>query len=1020
MIEVKGAPARAGLAFVLLAALAAAGCASSGTAGQQTPPGQGGLRIVASTTGLAAAASVASVSISITNLDAAFATSTQLSSSSGSWSGTFSAIPTGRYAISATARDAGRAVLYQTPAGYPATPALVTANGTTAVTLVLQEIAPPAPLSNAAPFIVTLQASRAETDLSTPVTLMAEAADPDPADTITYAWTDGGAGGTFGAPAAPRTTWTPAANGTARIRLTVTDPHGASAWVELAVSVSDASGRGALVTTVALDRAPQVLELSSPNAQGTVGSPMTLSALATDPDGDPLAFTWSADCAGAFDPVAGTTVAEGAGIRSTTTFTPASPAAGTCTVTAQVDDGRGGHNYGTLAVQVAAVNVALGPQVRIAALTPAEVEPEQPAQVSVVAEDGQAHPAWTYAWDDGLFGPQRGSFATAGGDAASQRYTPAACSALGGGDHAITLAATVTDPATGLANTATVPLVLHCAPGSGAPVAVKILAINDFHGQISTGQKIGTAAVGGAGVLAAWLEQAGVRSANTLLVEAGDLVGASPASSALLQDEPTVSFMNLFANASCPAMLPPASQSQGVDRFDALLDPACNLVGIPGNHEFDEGVDELMRLLAGGNHAKGPFLQDPWGGARFPLVSANIWRADGELLFRPYVIKVVAGLPIAFVGATLTSTPSIVIPAGVAGLTFGDDADGINAQVHKLKALGVHAFVAVIHDGAYTQTGYTGPTDATKPGPSADLVGLVARLDADVDVVVGAHTHWFTNALLKNAGGKDVLCVQAYNAGKDYADIDLTVDPATGEILTKTAQIVATYASSVTPDPDALLLATTAEARVGPIAGQVVTTTTSAASRTQTAAGESPLGDLVAEAHRVAMQADFGITNPGGLRADLPVSCAAGGCSITWNDCFTAQPFSNQVMKITLTGQQLQDLLEQQWSGCNGQTATRMLQISGFTYAWSAAATTCGTRVVPGSLKKKDGTPVDPAATYTVAANNFLTGGGDGFSTFKGGTALTPGPVDLDALIAYLRALPAPIAPATDGRIVRQ
>jgi 5'-nucleotidase len=655
-----------------------------------------------------------------------------------------------------------------------------------------------------------------------------------------------------------------------------------------------------------------------------------------------------------------------------------------------------------------------GPQVVLSS-RPTELSSGLPAQLSVAAKEGEGH-AWTYAWSDGLFGPQHGTFAP--GDSSRPLYTPASCGAFGGGDRTLTLAVKVTDPASGTSDVASMPLVLHCPGGAGAPVPVKILAINDFHGQISNAQKIGSANVGGAGVLAAYLKKAAATQPNTIFVEAGDLVGASPASSALLQDEPTIMLMNLLASSSCAAMPPPAAQSGGVDRFDALLDPACNMVGVPGNHEFDEGVTELMRLLGGGNHPKGPFLRSPWGGARFPLVSANIWKANGELLFRPYVIKVVGGVPVAFIGATLTSTPTIVPPAGVAGLTFGDEADAINGQVKRLQGLGIHAFVAVIHDGAHTQSFYAGPTDPAKPGPSEDLVGLVSRLDADVDVAITAHTHGFTNALLKNAGGKDVLCVQAYHAGKDYADIDLTIDPATDEIVTKTAHIVATYASAVTPDPDAELLRTMAEAAVAPIAGQVVTTTTAVISKTANAAGESPLGDLVAEAQRNAMGADIGVTNPGGLRADLPISCATGGCSITWNDCFTAQPFSNQVMKITLTGQQIHDLLEQQWAGCKGQTSTRMLPIAGFTYAWSASGS-CGTRVVPGSVKLKDGTPIDVARSYVVAANSYLTGGGDGFATFLSGKSLTPGPIDLDALITYLRRAPAPIVPAIDGRVVK-
>jgi 2',3'-cyclic-nucleotide 2'-phosphodiesterase/3'-nucleotidase len=644
------------------------------------------------------------------------------------------------------------------------------------------------------------------------------------------------------------------------------------------------------------------------------------------------------------------------------------------------------------------------------ASSPSVLTAGQTAQLRVVTSSGSD---WSFTWSDGLGGAQAGTFTvTSAGGQSDATYTPASCAVLGAGDHAITAAARATSASISWSYTIPFTFTVSCAP-----VPVKILAINDFHGQISTGQKVGSAAVGGAGVLGTYLKTAMAgKEASTVLVEAGDLVGASPASSALLQDEPTISFFNSFANAKCGKMPPPADQTAGIGRFDVLFDPGCNLVGVPGNHELDEGVDELMRLLGGGNHPNGPFLDDPWGGSRFPMISANIWKADGELLFRPYVVKIVNGVKVAFIGATLASTPTIVVPSGVAGLTFGDEADAVNAQVKELQAEGIHAFVAVIHDGAYTQSFYAGPTDPGQPGPSADLVSLVARLDADVDVALTAHTHWFTNALVKNAGGKDVLCVQAYNAGKDYADIDLAVDPVTGEIVTKSAQIVATYASGVTPDPAMAALAAAAEAKVAPLTGQVVGRTTAVVSRTQTPGGESPLGDLVAEAHRMAMGADFGITNPGGLRADLPVTCAAGGCSITWNDCFTAQPFANQVMKVTLTGQQLKDTLEQQFTGCNGQAQTRMLQIAGFRYSWSASGS-CGTRVV--SLTKADGTAIDLTSSYVVAMNNFLQGGGDGFTTLKGGTEVSPGPIDLDALIAYLKPMSGPYVPATDGRATK-
>ena len=551
-------------------------------------------------------------------------------------------------------------------------------------------------------------------------------------------------------------------------------------------------------------------------------------------------------------------------------------------------------------------------------------------------------------------------------------------------------------------------------PGVGA-VSGKILAINDFHGQISAGKTVSGHPVGDAAVLASYLKTAMAgNDANTVLVETGDLVGASPASSALLQDEPSVDFFNYFANAECPKMPQVALQSTGIDRFDGLLDPGCNLIGIPGNHEFDEGVDELMRLMGGGNHAKGPFIDNPWAGARFPLIAANIWKSNGELLFRPYAIKSIGGLRVAFVGAGLKDTPSVVIPSGVAGLTFGDEADAINTQVTALHAMGIHAIVAVIHNGG-SQTSYTGTTKPSATAPSSDIVGIINRLDADVDIAITAHSHSFTNAYVKNAGNKDVLVTQAYSASTAYANIDFTLDPASQDITAKSASIVTTYADATGLVPDATMAALTsaAETLVGPIANTVVTTATALLSRTQTSAGESPLGDLVAEAHRESVSADFGITNPGGLRADLPTTCATSPCSVTWNDCFTAQPFGNIVMSMKLTGAQLYAVLEQQWAG---QSSPKMLQIAGFGYQWSQSAPV-GSRIVAGSLHKTDGTLIDVNATYTVAVNNFLQGGGDGFTVFKSGTNVVPGPVDLDALLAYFKVASQPVSAATDGRV---
>jgi 2',3'-cyclic-nucleotide 2'-phosphodiesterase/3'-nucleotidase len=643
----------------------------------------------------------------------------------------------------------------------------------------------------------------------------------------------------------------------------------------------------------------------------------------------------------------------------------------------------------------------------------ADLAPGQSATLSAAPQPGLPASGWAWTWSDGLTGSRQGTLTAS---ASGATYRPASCLELGFGDHRIDVSATgVNAP---LAGVASATITLHCPAQATGAVSLKVLAINDFHGQISAGKKVSNRAIGSAPVLASYLRTAMTgREPSTILVEAGDFVGASPASSALLQDEPSISFFNSFANASCGTMPAPAQQAPGTGRFDALFDPGCNLVGVPGNHEFDEGVDELLRLLGGGNHSSGPFLDDPWGGARFPVVSSNITTADGSLLFRPWVVKSLNGVQVAFIGATLKSTPTIVIPAGVAGLTFGDEAAAINAQVQALQARGVHAFVVVLHAGGTGQVKYAGPTNPAATGLSAEIIGLVGQLDADVDVVLTAHSHSFANQLVKNAGFKDVLVTQAYSSGTAYADIDLTVDGPTQEITAKTAQIVDTFADvgpGLTPDAAVAALVTAAEAKVAPLVSALVTTTTAVLTKAVPASGEAVLGDLVADAHRATMAADFGVTNPGGLRADLPVTCStAGACVVTWNDCFTAQPFFNVVMKVTITGQQLLDVLEQQWTVTG---APKFLQVSGFTYQWSASAA-AGAKVVAGSLRKGDGTVIDVASSYTLALNNFLQGGGDGFTIFTATTGAVAGPTDIDALVAYLKLQTGPVAPPAGGRI---
>ncbi|HTU59800.1 MAG TPA: metallophosphoesterase, partial [Polyangiales bacterium] len=305
--------------------------------------------------------------------------------------------------------------------------------------------------------------------------------------------------------------------------------------------------------------------------------------------------------------------------------------------------------------------------------------------------------------------------------------------------------------------------------GSDVPrerqVSLQLLGFNDFHGQLAP-RTLSDRPVGGAAVLASYLKEAarGVE-ANTLIVHAGDYVGASPPSSALLQDEPAISFLNTLANDEC--------------KYERASTPKCNVVGTLGNHEFDEGKDELLRLLDGGNHASGPFLDETWRGSRVPYVSANVVDAStAEPILPPYLIREVAGVPVAVIGAVLKETPSVVTPSGVAGLSFLDEADAINRYVPELQAQGIHTIIVTIHQGL-TQASYEGSTSADAEAPSGALLGIIERLNDDVDVVISGHTHGFSNALVNNAQGVPILVTQAFSASTAYADIDLVVDKNT-------------------------------------------------------------------------------------------------------------------------------------------------------------------------------------------------------------------------------------------------
>lgn len=480
-----------------------------------------------------------------------------------------------------------------------------------------------------------------------------------------------------------------------------------------------------------------------------------------------------------------------------------------------------------------------------------------------------------------------------------------------------------------------------------ANLIVKILAINDFHGQLSP-TVVDNKPAGGAAYLTGYLKnsQAG-KEDLTIIVDAGDHVGASPANSALLMDEPSIMFLNTLANAYC---------------LPDKMNPHCNIVATIGNHEFDKGVPEMARKMNGGNYVNGqggsyvnaPYLENPYSGAHYPVVSANIIRTStGKTLVSPYVIKTIRNVPIAFIGAVLKRTPDIVMPSFIADLTFKDEAEAINFYVPEIKAQGVHAIVAVIHQGDQSDQDTT-------------MADIVRRLDSAIDVVISAHTHKGYHKMLKNGAGKDVLVTQAWSYSTAYADINMEINPTTKEIVKKSADIIRTWNSGVTPDRVVQDIVDRANVKVAPVVSVVEGQAATDITATPTSAGESALGDLIADAVRTGGGTDFAFVNSGGIRANL----AAG--PVTWGDLFATQPFGNHVVTMNMTGQQIYDLLAQQWSD---PTHPRMLQVSGLTYQWRSNGTGKAGSILKGSVKKNE-VPIDLAALYTVATNDFLAMGG--------------------------------------------
>ena len=500
------------------------------------------------------------------------------------------------------------------------------------------------------------------------------------------------------------------------------------------------------------------------------------------------------------------------------------------------------------------------------------------------------------------------------------------------------------------------------------PMNLRIVAVNDFHGQISKGRRFNNKDVGGAAILATYIKNSRAGAPYSLLVNGGDNVGASPPASALLQDQPAIDFFNRL----------------GMD------------VGTIGNHEFDEGLEEMLRLYNGGKHPK----VGDWKGANFPTTVANVvYKSNNKPIFPPYYIANVDGARVGFIGVVLKDTPTIVIESATKDVLFLDEVESVNKYVKELQGKGVKTIIVLAHQG--------GSQDAATGKVTGPIVSMTEGFDDEVDVVITGHTHTLVNATID---GK--LVVQALSYSQAFDEVDLVIDRAKRDVVSKKGNVVVTYAEGVTPDAEIDKMVKDYEAQTAAKVNEVIGTASKRLSGDQNPAGESDLGNLIADAQRAQMGTQFAFMNPGGIRAPIEAG------EVTWGELFTVQPFSNDVVKMTLTGDQIYTLLNQQWqTNPDGTRRTRFLQISGLSYTWNDSLE-WGNKVV--EVRGADGKALDKAAEYSLTVNSFLSTGGDSFTILRSGKNKVVGPDDLTALINYIKSLPQPFTANIEGRIVKQ
>lgn len=529
--------------------------------------------------------------------------------------------------------------------------------------------------------------------------------------------------------------------------------------------------------------------------------------------------------------------------------------------------------------------------------------------------------------------------------------------------------------------------------GQGGAATVQLLSFNDYHGHLeandpplSRTQDPAQTAVGGAEYLSSTLDQlrSRVGDDHSLTVAAGDLIGGSTFLSGLFHDEPSV---------------------ETLEAMD--LD-----VSSVGNHEFDEGTDELLRMQDGGCHpADGCYFpDDPYDGADFEWLAANVVRKDnGQTLLPGTSVKEVDGVDVGFIGMTLEDTPTLVNPEGVSTVEFRDEVETANAQAKALQAEGVEAIVVLLHEGG-SQAGNYGKC----VGISGPIVDIATNLDPAVDAVVTGHTHEPYVCSIPDPAGAPRSVTSAASFGRVVTETVLMIDRETGDVLRERTRAKNHLVRQKDADPEQTAIIAKWKEISDPLAARVVGSVDE--DITGDASGdrgiETPMADLVADAILWGTSGDAGgaqvaFMNVGGVRDSFRVDDIAAGeqpGEITYSEAFDVAPFGNLLVTMDLTGAQIKELLEQQFIATRGRQQLALGVSEGFSYTWDGSQPE-GQKVVAESIMLNDA-PVDPATTYRVATLNFLAAGGDQFTVFTEGTNVLGGAEDLANLVDFLLAHP--------------